>query len=235
MSDNPVQVADYVAHDLHGDRPLLLDLFCGAGGAAMGYHRAGFVVTGVDIRPQPNYPFEFIQADAMDFMDLLDGYDAIHASPPCQHWTAYRRRPNHIPEYPNLIGVVRDGIVASGLPYVIENIPGARSELRNPIQLCGSSFGLDVRRHRLFESNVAMLAPPCDHSWQTPRFPQATNRKNLRRTVEVGVYRIPLAVQQKAMEIDWMKLDELSEAIPPAYTEWIGAALWKAFPVEEIA
>lgn len=194
----------------------------------MGYHRAGFEVVGVDIDPQPNYPFEFHQADALTFP--LEGFDAIHASPPCQAFTAYKRRPNHVPEYPNLIADVRARLVASGVPYVIENIPGARAELIDPVQLCGSSFGLDVRRHRLFESNVPMTPPPCDHSWQTPRFPPATNRTNLRRTVEVGVWRIPLAVQQKAMEIDWMTLKELSEAIPPAYTEWIGAALWRAVP-----
>jgi len=192
----------------------------------MGYYRAGFDVVGVDIVPQPNYPFEFHQADALDW--ALDGYDAIHASPPCQAFTAYKRRPNHVPDYPNLIALVRVLISATGLPYVIENIPGAKAELIDPIQLCGSSFGLDVRRHRLFESNVAVLAPPCDHGWQTPRFPQATNRQNLRSTVEVGVYRIPLAVQQKAMDIDWMRLDELSEAVPPAYTEWLGAWLRRA-------
>lgn len=190
----------------------------------MGYHRAGFTVVGVDINPQPRYPFEFIQADALDFD--LDGFDAIHASPPCQAFTAYKRRPNHVGEYPDLIRRVRQGLVVADVPWVIENIP--RAPLLNPITLCGSSFGLDVRRHRLFESNITMLAPPCDHAWQTPRFPQATNRKNLRRTVEVGVYRIPLAVQQKAMGIDWMKLDELSEAIPPAYTEWVGQHLLAA-------
>jgi DNA (cytosine-5)-methyltransferase 1 len=97
--------------------------------------------------------------------------------------------------------------------------------LESPAQLCGSSFKLDVRRHRLFESNVALLAPECDHDWQTPRFPPATNRTNLRSTVEVGVWRIPLAVQQAAMGIDWMTLSELTEAIPPAYTGFIGAQL----------
>jgi DNA (cytosine-5)-methyltransferase 1 len=106
---------------------------------------------------------------------------------------------------------------------VIENVAGA--PLHNPARLCGSSFGLDVQRHRYFESNVTLLAPPCDHGWQTPRFPCATNRTNLRRTVEVGVWRIPLAVQQQAMGIDWMTLRELSEAIPPAYTECLGAQL----------
>lgn len=206
------------------DSVRLLDLFCGAGGASMGYHRAGFTVVGVDIKPQPRYPFEFIQADALDFD--VSGFDVIHASPPCQAFTAYKRRPNHVGEYPDLIWPTRQKLIASGVPWVIENIP--RAPLLDPITLCGSSFGLDVRRHRLFESNVPMLAPPCDHGWQTPRFPQATNRKNLRRTVEVGVYRIPLAVQQAAMGIDWMKLDELSEAIPPAYTEWIGQHLMAA-------
>lgn len=193
----------------------------------MGYHRAGFEIVGVDIKPQPRYPFTFFQMDAVEIdLDDLRAYDAIHASPPCQAFTAYNRRPNHVGEYPNLIDPIRQKLVATGRPYVIENIP--RAPLLDPIQLCGSSFGLDVRRHRLFESNVAMLAPPCDHGWQTPRFPQATNRKNLRRTVEVGVYRIPLATQQKAMGIDWMKLDELSEAIPPAYTEWVGQYLLTA-------
>lgn len=203
-------------------RPRLLDLFCGAGGAAMGYHRAGFEVVGVDINPQPRYPFPFIQADAMTFE--FRGFDVIHASPPCQAFTAYKRRPNHVGEHPDLIWPIRSKLIGHSVPYVIENIP--KAPLIKPIQLCGSSFGLDVQRHRLFESNVPMLAPPCDHGWQTPRFPQATNRRNLRRTVEVGVYRIPLAVQQKAMGIDWMRLDELSEAIPPAYTEWIGRQLW---------
>lgn len=184
----------------------------------MGYHRAGFEVVGVDIEPQPRYPFRFIQADAMTFD--LRGYDAIHASPPCQKFTAYKRRHNHVGEYPNLIPEIRARLRVAGVPYVIENIPGA--PLENPVQLCGSSFGLNVRRHRLFEVSMSLLTPPCDHQWQTPRFAQATNRNNKRSTVEVGVWRIPLDVQRKAMGIDWMELPELSEAIPPAYTEWIG-------------
>ena len=210
----------------------LLDLCCGAGGAAMGYHRAGFEVVGVDIKPQPNYPFGFHQADAVDFP--LDGFDAVHASPPCQSYTAYRRRGAGVGDgYPQLIAPIRDKLRASGLPYVIENVPGA--PLDGPITLCGSSFGLDVRRHRLFESNIALTAPPCDHGWQTPRFPPATNRTNLRRTVEVGVWRIPLDVQRAAMGIDWMELRELTEAIPPAYTELIGAQLMAVFVEERAA
>ena len=204
-------------------RPRLLDLFCCAGGATRGYQLAGFHVVGVDIEPQPDYcGDEFIQDDALEFP--LDGFDAIHASPPCQSFTAYRRKGHGVGDgYPNLIEPVRARLEQSGVPWVIENVAGA--PLRNAVMLCGSSFGLDVRRHRYFESNVQLTAPSCDHSWQTPRFPPATNRTNLRRTVEVGVWRIPLEVQQRAMGIDWMPLRSLSEAIPPAYTEFIGRQL----------
>lgn len=200
----------------------LLDLGCGAGGCSSGYANAGFEVTGVDLEPQPHYPFAFIQGDMLE-VDLA-GFDAIHASPPCQRWTAYGRRAGVRSErWPDLIGPVRERLAATGVPYVIENVPGA--PLLNPVQLCGSSFALDVRRHRLFESNVGLLAPPCMHGLQTPRFPPATNRTNLRSTVEVGVYRIPLEVQRRAMGISWMTLSELSQAIPPAYTAHIGGQL----------
>ena len=203
-------------------RPRLLDLFCGAGGAAVGYHRAGFDVVGVDIAPQNSYPFEFHQADAL--AHPLDGFDAIHASPPCQSFTAYRRKGHGVGGgYPDLIPQTRARLEASGLPYVIENVYGA--PLRGAVMLCGSSFGLDVRRHRYFESNIQLEAPPCDHAWQMPRFAPASNRTNQRRTVEVGVWRIPLSVQSDAMGIDWMTLRELSEAIPPAYAEHIGRQL----------
>lgn len=203
-------------------RPRLADLFCCAGGAGKGYADAGFEVVGVDIAPQPNYPFEFHQANALEFD--LSGFDAVHASPPCQSFTAYRRRGAGVGGgYLNLIPETRALLEASDLPYVIENVTGARTELRDPVMLCGSSFGLDVQRHRLFETNWNLVGVPCDHSWQMPRFPAATNRKpNSRRTVEVGVWRIPLEVQQRAMGIGWMTLEELSEAIPPAYTYHIG-------------
>jgi DNA (cytosine-5)-methyltransferase 1 len=206
-------------------KPRLLDAFCCAGGAGMGYSQAGFEVVGVDLAPQPNYPFEFHQGDALEFIrDHGHEFDAIHASPPCQSFTAYRRRGQGVGDgYLNLIPEARDALAELGLPYVIENVPGA--PLNSPIQLCGSSFSLDIRRHRLFESSFDLLGIPCDHSWQTPRFAPATNRKNLRRTVEVGVWRIPLEVQQKAMGIDWTTLRELSEAIPPAYTEFVGRQL----------
>jgi DNA (cytosine-5)-methyltransferase 1 len=208
-------------------RPRLLDLFSGAGGASMGYHRAGFEVVGVDINPQPRYPFLFVQGDALEFARRNGRhFDAIHASPPCQMFTAYRRKGHGVGDgYPNLIPDTRAVLDEVGVPYVIENVEQARAELRDPVRLCGSMFGLDVQRHRLFESNAPLGAPACDHKVWTPRFPPATNRTNLRKTVEVGVWRIPLPVQRQAMGVDWMELRELSEAIPPAYTEHLGAQL----------
>jgi DNA (cytosine-5)-methyltransferase 1 len=215
----------------------------------MGYHRAGFDVFCVDKDPQPRNPFWFHQGDALSVLDrLLSGFSvqfehpdgrkravtlgdfaAAHASPPCQTFTAYRRRGDGVGDgYLNLIPETRDLLTLTLLPFVIENVEMAKDELRDPIRVCGSSFALDVRRHRLFESNIPLMAPPCDHSWQTPRFPQATNRANLRCTVEVGVWRIPLDVQRAAMGIDWMELRELSEAIPPAYTEFIGRQMLAA-------
>jgi DNA (cytosine-5)-methyltransferase 1 len=227
-------------------KPRLLDLYCGAGGAAMGYHRAGFDIVGVDIEPQPRYPFAFVQTDALS--TLIEGvdFDAVHASPPCQVWTAYKRRGSGVGDrYVNLIPDTRRLLQEAGLPYVIENIEPARAELRSPVLLCGSMFDredgtpLDVQRHRLFETSGFPLHAPraCAHNnehW-TPRFTPASNRTNLRKTVEVGVYRIPLAVQQRAMGIDWMRLDELSEAIPPAYTEHLGHQLLAALGWEAAA
>jgi DNA (cytosine-5)-methyltransferase 1 len=215
---------------------VLLDLCCGAGGASRGFDLAGFHVVGVDLSPQPNYPYQFIQADALD---VLAGsaagrfFDAFHASPPCQLDCAYRRRGDGVGDgYPDLIAPIREALIATGKPYVIENVTGARHKLRDPVRLCGSSFGLDVRRHRLFESNVPIVAPPCDHGWQTPRFPAATNRKPMSRcTVEIGVWRIPLPMQRAAMGIDWMERRELSNAIPPAYTEHVGKQLLAALDV----
>lgn len=194
----------------------------------MGYHRAGFEVVGVDLKPQPRYPFEFVQADALEYVaEYGHEFDAIHASPPCQSFSAYRRKGHGVGDgYPDLIAATRDLIIGSGLPFVIENVPN--SPLRFPVTLCGSSFDLDVRRHRWFESNVEIDKPPCQHEKQTPRFAPATNRTNLRSTVEVGVWRIPLDVQQRAMGIDWMTREELSQAIPPAYTEHIGSFLLAA-------
>jgi DNA (cytosine-5)-methyltransferase 1 len=204
----------------------------------MGYHQAGFEVIGFDKEPQPSYPFEFHQVDVLTLTaDDLLAFDpvAAHSSPPCHFATAYRRRKGVAVDAVNLIPATRALLQATGLPYVIENVEQARPHLVDPVRYCGSSFGLDVRRHRLFESNLPLDAPPCDHGWQTPRFPCATNRTNLRSTVEVGVYRIPLAVQQQAMGIGWMRLGELSQAIPPAYTEHLGHQLLDAVTDREAA
>lgn len=205
----------------------LLDLYCCAGGAAEGYDRAGFEVVGVDIEPQPNYPFEFHQADALTFP--LAGFDVVHASPPCQWATAYRRKGHGVGDgYENLIPQTRERLRDAGVWYVIENIEQARDALIDPVLYCGSMFALDVRRHRLFESNAPLVTPHCDHAAQRPgRFPGATNRKPMSRaTVEVGVWRIPLDVQKRAMGIDReITLRELSEAIPPDYTYHIGVQI----------
>jgi DNA (cytosine-5)-methyltransferase 1 len=218
------------------DRPKLLDLCCGAGGSAEGYARAGFDVTGVDVVPQPHYSYRFIEGDALLYLtDYGEDYDAIHASWPCQKFTAYRRRGDGVGDgYPDLIAEGRTMLKATGRPYVLENVVGA--PLRSPVQLCGSSFGLDVRRHRLFETNWPLTGRHCDHGWQTPRFPQATNRVNLRSTVEVGVRRIPLDVQKRAMGVDWtVTREELSQAVPPAFTRFIGEQLMGYISAEATA
>lgn len=199
-----------------------LDLFCGGGGASEGLYQACFSrIIGVDIDHQSAYPFIMTVMDAHEFLktETMEGIDFIWASPPCQKFTAYKRRPNHVRPRENLIPRTRELLRSSGVPYVIENVPGA--PLENPVMLCGSMFGLDVRRHRIFESSFPIRQPKCEHEKQTPRFPPATNRKNLRRTVEVGVWRIPLETQRKAMGIHWMDLKELSQAIPPAYSKYI--------------
>jgi DNA (cytosine-5)-methyltransferase 1 len=204
-------------------RPKCVDLFCCAGGAADGLVRAGFDVVGVDIEPQPEYPYPFIQADALTFD--VSPFDAIWASPPCQNDTAYKRRKDHVRAVPQLIPSTRDKLVASGKPWIIENVPGA--PLLNPIVLCGSMFGLDVKRHRLFETSFVVSPPKCRHDVWTPRFPGATNRAPMsRKTVEVGVYRIPVETQRKAMGVDRpVSLSKLSQMVPPAFAEWLGLAM----------
>ena len=211
--------------------PRLLDLFCGAGGAAMGYHRAGFDVVGVDIKPQPRYPFEFHQADAMTYP--LDGFDAIHASPPCQRFSKSVDKADR-PKHPDFIEAIRGRLVESAEPYVIENVPGA--PLRSPIVLCGSMFSLGVRRHRLFESNLYLAVPRCRHEMYAPRYPPAWNRKNPLRFVAVsgGWSNVSHAEAKKAMGIDWMNPGELSEAIPPTYTDFIGRQLIRALSSDSV-
>lgn len=208
-------------------RPLLYDVFCGAGGASAGYHRAGFDVIGIDHAPQKNYPFQFIQADAFDFFERvhrgeLPRPDAWHCSPPCQGYSRMR----HLPwlagrEYPLLIDPTRDALNATGRPWVIENVEDAPL---SGIVLCGQAFGLPLYRHRRFESSVMLLSP----AHQRHRVVIGSGRMLNDRAKPNGhgfvslVGKSAIAASRRAMGIDWMARDEIREAIPPAYTKYVG-------------
>lgn len=212
-------------------KPRLLDLFCCEGGAATGYAAAGFEVVGIDLDPQPRYPFQFIQGDALVAFEMpawIDTFDVIHASPPCQGYSTITPDQSR---HERLIPVVRDLLRKTGLPYVIENVEGARLELDHPIKLCGSAFGLAVRRHRYFESNVALLGAPCSHVQQGRpigvygdhpqddidyRRPDGTRRGQKALTLEHA---------REAMGMPWASWRGCAEAVPPAFTEYIGAQL----------
>lgn len=206
-----------------GTRPLLLDLFCCEGGAAMGYHRAGFDVIGVDIEPQPKYPFEFVQADALKFLADLDddhGFAAFHASPPCQLWA------DGTPDrsiHRDLIAPVRELLQRFERPYIIENVRGA--PLRDRVMICGGGLGMTVgrwqlHRHRYFESNIPLLGVPC--------------ARIRRETISVVGHGTPsgmrkpgkadpvMADRRAIMEMPWASRHGTSEAIPPRYTEHLG-------------
>lgn len=227
---------------LLSDAPRLLDLFCCEGGAGAGYAQAGFTVHGVDIEPRfaKRYPFEFTAMDAFDYLDKhADEFDAIHASPPCQFYSitnAARRW-----DYPALIDPIREALAASGKPYVIENVVGARSHLRAPVTLCWSMFNtagsvidtdgtpLRMERHRLFETNWSLEAPAiCQH----PRDVQvagsyggARRDKIEAREIRRGGYVPSIDVQRDLLGIDWMTQNGMYQSIPPAYTRYIGAKL----------
>ena len=210
----------------------MLDLFCGAGGAAAGYHRAftaaGFEVEiiGVDIAPQRHYPFAFRQADAMTWP--LDGYDFIHASPPCQGYSvtkSIRRADGRV--YPMLIEAVRTRLRTSLAPWIIENVAGSHKHLLHFVKLCGTFFDLRVYRHRLFESNLLLLSPGhCTHpAALMPGYMCVAGHHTKSHTV--GRYGnqyqdYTIAEARAGMGIEWMNRDELAQAIPPAYTEFLG-------------
>lgn len=202
----------------------LLDLFCGAGGAAMGYHRAGFEVVGVDINPQPKFPLEFHQADALEYP--LAGFDVIHASPPCQAYSnltpvGYKQ------SHPKLITIIRVKLMKNGVPFIIENVQGAKKELIDPIMLCGSMFGLRTQRHRFFETSFIITAPSvCDHS-KIPLLVTTASKASRNLRFRLGMKPKTIKNAPLAYDIDWMGFAGLKEAIPPAYTEYIGTELRK--------
>jgi DNA (cytosine-5)-methyltransferase 1 len=211
------------------NKPRLLDLFCGAGGASMGYAEAGFDVTGIDIKHGKRYPYTYIRGDVRDYLNVefLRQFDVIAASPPCQTFSATKHLRNaqgKSTSKVNMIPEVREALIASGKPYVIENVPNA--PLINPIQLCGSAFGLKVRRHRLFESNVALTGSWCDHKAQGKPVgiygsmrDEIPNGGHTAKTMDEA---------NEAMGITHMIWGELVESIPPAYTRYIGMQICDA-------
>lgn len=210
-----------------GVKPRLLDLFCCAGGAGIGYSRAGFDVVGVDIAPQPNYPLPFIQADALTLgRDFLASFDAIHASPPCQSYSDLAKRNRNADKWPRLIEPVREMLDEIGRPYVIENVDGA--PMIDPVVLCGTMFPpLRVLRHRLFEANFEIVPPvhrkhPKVHTFDRRKahFGKTDEWKDFVQVTGGG--NCTLAAARAAMGIDWMTKAEINESIPPAYTEFIG-------------
>ena len=218
------------------ERPRLLDLFCGAGGAAVGYHRAGFDVVGVAIVPQPHFPFEFVQCDWQEALATIPGAwerageeYAIHASPPCQRYSTMTKKWGRSGDHPDLVEPVREALVVVEVPYVIENVVGA--PLNSPIMLCGSMFGLganggQIRRHRLFETSFQMpvFLPPCRHIGRAIAVYGHAGGSSKRDGLKFG----GTNEWREAMGIDWMTGAELAQAIPPAYTEFIGHTLSKA-------
>ena len=211
------------------NKPRLLDLFCGAGGASMGYAEAGFDVTGIDIKHGKRYPYTYIRGDVRDYLNVefLSQFDVIAASPPCQTFSATKHLRNaqgKSTSKVNMIPEVREALIASGKPYVIENVPNA--PLINPIQLCGSAFNLKVRRHRLFESNVALTGSWCDHKAQGKPVgiygsmrDEIPNGGHTAKTMDEA---------NEAMGITHMIWGELVESIPPAYTRYIGMQICDA-------
>lgn len=222
------------------NRPKALDLFCCAGGAGMGLHRAGFDVVGWDIRKQPRYPFEFHQGDALDAP--TEGFDFIWASPPCQAHTAMKTMHN-AKEHADLIPATRAKLRASGIPYCIENVVGA--PLTDHFTLCGTMFGLgvqnaDLQRHRIFETSWHILfVPECQHGARATIGVYGGHIRNRKRTIGVygegardsrrkfdkGVPDFSVEQGREAMGIDWMTIAELSQAIPPAFSEFIGRSV----------
>lgn len=217
-------------------RPRLLDLFCGAGGAAVGYMRAGFDVAGLDIVPQPSYPsLDVWQGDAMLALDdvaFCRRFDVIHASPPCQAYTSLRTRQHGWLTYPELVSPVRDRLLDVGVPWVIENVPGA--PLRDAVTLCGSMFGLGLdgytlRRHRLFESSMPLAAPPDACAGERVIGVYGTGGGWTRTAPGGGGVKVSGDLAARVLGIEHTtRTDELAQAIPPAYTAHLGRQILAA-------
>jgi DNA (cytosine-5)-methyltransferase 1 len=207
----------------------LLDLFCGVGGASVGYHQAGFEVHGVDLKHGKRYPFTYLRADVLDVLrneEYINQFDVIHASPPCQTHSITKHLRNAQGKSTSKIDLIpetREALIASGKPYIIENVPG--SPLINPIQLCGSSFGLKVRRHRLFESNMPLIGSICDHKGQGK--PIGVYGSLNDEIPKGGKTASTIDEARKAMDMNWAIWSELVEAIPPAFTKYLGDQIWK--------
>jgi DNA (cytosine-5)-methyltransferase 1 len=204
----------------------MLDLFCGAGGCSVGYSRAGFDVVGVDMNAKVgrHYPFEFHAADALEHLaGHWQEFDAIHASPPCQAYSqSAQSQRNAGKEYPDMLAPTREALTATGLPWVIENVP--RAPMRPDFKLCGCQFGLKLRRERWFEVSwpASQLAQPCYHPFPVVSVVGHGTPTWVRE--QLG-FNPTIADYREAMGIDWMNRNELSQAIPPAYTEYLGGLL----------
>lgn len=206
----------------------LLDLYCGEGGAGFGYHLAGFQVTGVDINQMDNYPFDFIKADAIAILNDIEfcrQYDVIHASPVCKRYSVMTKCAGTQDEHPDDIDTIRNLLQRIGKPYIIENVPG--SPLKDYVMLCGTMFGLNIVRHRNFECSPAIYFPPmlCNHSKKVVKHGRKPDRQ--RNYAAVTGNFSDVAFAKESMQINWMRRDGLSQAIPPKYTEWIGLEMIK--------
>lgn len=219
-------------------KPRLLDLFCCAGGAGVGYSQAGFDVVGVDIKPQPNYPLPFIQGDALALdPKFVAFFDVVHASPPCQAYSDLAKRNRNANDWPRLIEPVRDMLIRSGRAYVIENVDGA--PLLNAVVLCGTMFPeLRVLRHRLFEANFKIAPPPHKKHPKVHTFDR--RKSHFGKTDEwkdfvqvTGGGNCTLGAAREAMGISWMTKNEINESIPPAYTRFIGWQLLRHLSLGE--
>lgn len=228
MNDNPVR-----ADAPRTRRPLAIDLCCGGGGSAMGLHRAGFSVVGIDVEKQPHYPYPFIQIDVRTLTpEWVGSFDFVWASPPCQAFTRHARQKGTAHRHENLIPWARTLLDAAGLPYVIENVPDA--PLRKDLLLCGSMFGLKLVRHRIFETS-GFTVPQPGHGGHHPDYVTVTGHPGGSSRRDGGTHFGNTGQWREAMGIDWLPASRLKEAIPPAYSEHIGRAALATMTAAEAA